>query len=40
MTPTQVADHFDMRRGTVDTIICRVRQVARRELERLGEGIG
>lgn len=40
MTPVQVAGHFKIRRGTVDTIICRVRQVARRELKRLGEGIG
>ncbi|HAB19203.1 MAG TPA: sigma-70 family RNA polymerase sigma factor [Verrucomicrobiota bacterium] len=39
-TPVQVADHLKMRRGTVDTIICRTRQTARRELERLGERIG
>ena len=40
MTPVQVAEHFNLRRGTVDTILCRVRQVARRELNRLGEGLG
>lgn len=39
MTPVQVAEHFKMRRGTVDTVLCRVRQVARRELKRLGEAI-
>lgn len=39
-TPVQVAEHFKMRRGTVDTIICRTRQSARRELERLGEMVG
>jgi len=39
-TPVQVADHFKMRRGTIDTIICRTRQTARRELERLGEKVG
>lgn len=39
-TPVQVAQHFGMRRGTVDTIICRTRQAARRELARIGEGLG
>lgn len=39
-TPVQVAEHFGMRRGTVDTIICRTRQAARRELARIGEGLG
>lgn len=38
-TALQVAGHFQMRRGTVDTILCRVRQMARRELDRLGEGL-
>jgi len=36
-TPVQVAETLGMRRGAVDTILCRVRQVARQELERLGE---
>ena len=39
-TPIQVAQHFGMRRGTVDTIICRTRQAARRELARIGEVLG
>jgi RNA polymerase sigma factor (sigma-70 family) len=39
-TPVQVAQHFGMRRGTVDTIICRTRQAARRELARIGESLG
>lgn len=38
-SPAQVAARFHLRRGTVDTIICRARQAARRELERLGEKI-
>lgn len=39
-TPVQVAEHFRMRRGTVDTIICRTQQAARRELTRIGEALG
>lgn len=39
-TPIQVAEHFRIRRGTVDTIICRTRQAARRELTRIGEALG
>jgi RNA polymerase sigma factor (sigma-70 family) len=39
-TPVQVAEQFQMRRGTVDTIICRTRQAARRELARIGEALG
>ncbi len=39
-SPAQVAARYRIRRGTVDTIICRTRQAARRELERLGEKIG
>lgn len=39
-TPVQVAQHFGIRRGTVDTIICRTRQAARRELARIGESLG
>jgi RNA polymerase sigma factor (sigma-70 family) len=38
-SPVQVAEHFKIRRGTVDTILCRVRQDAREELKRLGESI-
>ncbi|MBN8248576.1 MAG: sigma-70 family RNA polymerase sigma factor [Verrucomicrobia bacterium] len=37
LSPVQVADTLGIRRGTVDTILCRVRQAGRRELERLGE---
>jgi len=39
-TSVQVAQHFGMRRGTVDTVICRTRQAARRELARIGETLG
>lgn len=37
LSPVQVAETLGIRRGTVDTILCRVRQAGRRELERLGE---
>ncbi|MCW5556854.1 MAG: sigma-70 family RNA polymerase sigma factor [Verrucomicrobiae bacterium] len=36
-THVQVAEAVGMHRNAVDTILCRVRKVARRELERLGE---
>jgi len=38
LSPVQVAATLGIRRGTVDTILCRVRQAARQELKRLGEG--